>query len=123
MEDLPYAENRATYDPAHPGRLSVEYTYHPELLARRRTFRRAISRAFKGQRRVFLGMLQTTMGIPDGLPPEVSAKWRLELALRCEPALTGAVVEQCTEVLPPRGLKGKLKDLLLLRRRWPRRLV
>ena len=68
-------------------------------------------------------MLQTTMGIPDGLPPEVSAKWRLELALRCEPALTGAVVEQCTEVLPPRGLKGKLKDLLLLRRRWPRRLV
>ena len=92
MEDLPYAENRATYDPAHPGRLSVEYTYHPELLPRRRTFRRAISRAFKGQRRVFL----------HG---------------------AGAVVEQGTEVLPPRGLKGKLKDLLLLRRRRPRRLV
>ena len=69
------------------------------------------------------GMLQTTMGIPDGLPPEASAKWGVELALRCDPALTGAVFEQDTEVLPPRGLKGKLKDLLLLRRRWPRRLV
>ncbi|WP_417740814.1 SDR family oxidoreductase [Salipiger sp.] len=68
------------------------------------------------------GMLQTPMGAPDGLAPEDSAKWGVELALRCDPALTGAVFEQDTEVLPPRGLRGKLKDLLLLRRRRPRRL-
>ncbi|MCR8549092.1 SDR family oxidoreductase [Salipiger sp. P9] len=69
------------------------------------------------------GMLKTSMGIPDGVPPEVSARWGAELALRADPALTGAVFEMDTEVLPPRGLKGKLKDLLLLRRRQPRRLT
>lgn len=69
------------------------------------------------------GMLKTDMGIPDGVLPEVSAKWGVELALRCDPGLTGAVFEQDTEMLPPRGLKGRLKDLLLLRRQRPRRLT
>ncbi|WP_417740813.1 GMC oxidoreductase [Salipiger sp.] len=67
MEDLPYAENRVTYDPAHPERLSVAYTCHPELLDRRRAFRRAIARAFKGQRRVFLGVgPELNFGHPSG---------------------------------------------------------
>jgi len=68
------------------------------------------------------GMLKTTMGIPDGLAPEAAAEWGAELALRADPELTGAVFEMDTEVLPPRGLKGKLKDALLMRRRRPRRL-
>ena len=68
------------------------------------------------------GMLATTMGIPDGLPPEVSAKWGAELALWHDPALTGATFEQDREILPPQGLKSKLKDALLLRRRTPRAL-
>ena len=68
------------------------------------------------------GMLKTTMGIPDGLAPEAAAEWGAELALRADPELTGAVFEMDTEVLPPRGVKGKLKDALLMRRRRPRRL-
>ncbi|MGR3377605.1 GMC family oxidoreductase N-terminal domain-containing protein [Salipiger abyssi] len=67
MEDLPYPENRVTYDPAQPDRLSVSYCYQPELLARRKAFRRAISRAFRGQRHVFLGMgPELNFGHPSG---------------------------------------------------------
>jgi choline dehydrogenase-like flavoprotein len=54
MEDMPYTVNRVTYDPSNPGKLSVSYHYAPELLARRRAFRRAIRRAFRGHRRLFL---------------------------------------------------------------------
>lgn len=68
------------------------------------------------------GMLQTEMGIPDGLPPEQAALWGAELALSCDPSLTGAVFEMNREILPPRGLKGKVKDALLMRRRKPRML-
>ncbi|MDU8910822.1 GMC family oxidoreductase [Aestuariicoccus sp. MJ-SS9] len=55
MEDMPYPDNRVTFDPANPDRLSIRYDFRPELLRRRRAFRRAIARAFRGQRRVFLG--------------------------------------------------------------------
>ncbi len=69
------------------------------------------------------GMLKTGMGIPDGLPPEVSAAWGVKLALMADPSLNGTVFEQDREVLPPRGLKGKIKDLVLLRKgTQPRRL-
>lgn len=66
------------------------------------------------------GMLQTQMGIPEGLPPEVSAKWGVSLALNADPTLNGAVFEQNIEVLPARGLKGKLKALFTGKRRKPR---
>ncbi|ANT60167.1 glucose-methanol-choline oxidoreductase [Salipiger sp. CCB-MM3] len=67
LEDLPYPENRVTYDPAQPQRLSIDYTLHPELLQRRRAFRRAISRALKGQRRAFLGVApELNFGHPSG---------------------------------------------------------
>ncbi|MFZ7090918.1 GMC oxidoreductase [Primorskyibacter sp. 2E233] len=56
MEDLPYEANRLTYDPARPDRLSVTYDFAPELLSRRRAFRQAIRRAFRGHRRMFLGI-------------------------------------------------------------------
>ena len=69
------------------------------------------------------GMLATAMGIPDGLPPAQSALWGAELALWHDPALMGATFEQNTEILPPRGLKGKLKDMLLLRRPRPRHIL
>lgn len=68
------------------------------------------------------GMLKTSMGIPDGLDPAVSAKWGVELALRCDPALTGTIFEMDREVMAPRGLKGKIKDLVLMRRSTARRL-
>jgi len=68
------------------------------------------------------GMLQTEMGIPDGLPPERAAIWGAKLALLRDPSLTGTTFEMDMEILPPRGLKGKIKDALLMRRRKPRRL-
>lgn len=66
------------------------------------------------------GMLRTGMGIPDGLPPERTAEWGVKLARMRDPSLSGAVFERDREVLPPRGLKRRLKDALLLRRRKPR---
>jgi len=54
LEDLPYHENRVCHDPEHPGRITMSYRIAPELLARRRTFRRLISHAFRGQRTAFL---------------------------------------------------------------------
>ncbi|MET4103862.1 NAD(P)-dependent dehydrogenase (short-subunit alcohol dehydrogenase family) [Roseovarius sp. MBR-78] len=66
------------------------------------------------------GMLATRMGIKDGLPPEVSARWGAALALWDAPMLGGAVFEMDREVLPPRGLKARLRDALLLRRRHAR---
>ncbi|KPP85354.1 MAG: Short-chain alcohol dehydrogenase of unknown specificity [Rhodobacteraceae bacterium HLUCCO07] len=68
------------------------------------------------------GMLATRMGIPDGLAPDQSAKWGVELALWHDPALSGTSFEQAIEIPPPRGLKGRIKDRLLGRRRPLRRL-
>ena len=61
------------------------------------------------------GMLATGMGIADGLDPAISAGWGAALALWHDRTLNGATFEMDREVLPPRGLKGRLKDALLLR--------
>ncbi|WP_417720645.1 GMC oxidoreductase [Salipiger sp.] len=67
LEDMPYPGNRVLWDPAEPDRLAMTYDLHPELLERRRLFRRAIARAFRGQRRVFLGMgPELNLGHPSG---------------------------------------------------------
>jgi len=66
------------------------------------------------------GMLATRMGVEGGLAPEVAARWGAALALWDDPALNGAVFEMDREVLPPRGLRGRIKDALLLRRRRAR---
>ncbi len=67
------------------------------------------------------GMLATGMGIPDGLDPAKSAQWGAELALWHDPTLTGTIFEMNRELPPPRSLKGRLKDRLLLRRPPPPR--
>ncbi|WP_300551121.1 GMC oxidoreductase [Roseovarius sp.] len=54
MEDLGYRENRVTWDEDAPDALDFTYQLHDELLARRRAFRRAISRGLRGHRRLFL---------------------------------------------------------------------
>ncbi len=56
LEDMPYPENRVTLDREQPTRIQFEYTMHPELLHRRRLFRKAIRRAFKGMWPVFGGL-------------------------------------------------------------------
>jgi NAD(P)-dependent dehydrogenase (short-subunit alcohol dehydrogenase family) len=66
------------------------------------------------------GMLATRMGVPHGLDPAQAARWGAALALWYDPTLNGAVFEQDREILPPRGLKGRIKDMLLFRRRTPR---
>lgn len=66
------------------------------------------------------GMLDTRMGVPHGVDPARAAKWGAALALWHDPALNGAVFEENREILPPRGIKGRVKDALLLRRRRPR---
>lgn len=67
LEDLPYADNRVSFDPAAPDRIQVDYTLHPELLTRRRAFRKAIHRGFKGSRRMFLGLTpELNFGHPSG---------------------------------------------------------
>ncbi len=61
------------------------------------------------------GMLATAMGIEDGLDPALSARWGAALALWHARSLNGASFEMDREVLPPRGLKARLRDLILLR--------
>lgn len=68
------------------------------------------------------GALATGMGIPEGLPPEEAARWGVKLALKHDPSLNGTTFERDMELLPPRGLKSKLKDALLMRRHRPRQL-
>ena len=54
MEDLGYSENLVTYDRTAPDAIDITYTLHPELLNRRRAFRRAIRAGLRGHRRLFL---------------------------------------------------------------------
>ncbi len=62
------------------------------------------------------GMLATSMGLPGGLPPETAAVWGAELALWRDPTLNGTVWERDRELPPPRSLKRRVADRLLLRR-------
>lgn len=55
MEDMPYAENRVLLG-LDPDDICLEYDFFPELLKRRQLFRKLISKAFRGNRRLFLGM-------------------------------------------------------------------
>lgn len=69
------------------------------------------------------GMLATRMGIPDGLSPERAAGWGAALALWHARDLNGATFEMDREILPGRGVKGRLKDLILLRKRPKARII
>ena len=54
LEDFPYPENRVVMDPKNSSQISIEYTIHPELLHRRKLFRKAIKKAFRGMHPVFV---------------------------------------------------------------------
>ena len=69
------------------------------------------------------GELATQMGKPDGIPPEVAAKWGADLALWHDRSLTGTLFDRNIEFLPPVSLKGRLKNLLLLKKRPRPRMV
>ncbi|WP_439518895.1 GMC oxidoreductase [Hydrogenophaga sp.] len=54
LEDLPYTENRVVFNPERPAQIRFEYTLHPELIQRRKQYRKAIKRAFRGMRPAFI---------------------------------------------------------------------
>jgi choline dehydrogenase-like flavoprotein len=56
LEDYPYPQNRVVLNEDDPEILTFEYGFNKELLARRRRFRRAILRAFRGHRRFLVSM-------------------------------------------------------------------
>lgn len=56
-------------------------------------------------------------GIPDGVDPALAGEWGANLALMHDPALNGRVFLQDHEYLPPRSLKGRVKDRVLGRGR------
>lgn len=62
------------------------------------------------------GSLNTSMGIPEGVSPEVAAKWGAAMALWCDPSLSGTTWEENREIPPARGLKERLKNKLLFRK-------
>jgi NAD(P)-dependent dehydrogenase (short-subunit alcohol dehydrogenase family) len=68
------------------------------------------------------GMLATKMGIPQGLAPEVAARWGAALVLMDDPGLTGTIWETDREIPPPRSLKRRLADKITGRSPTPRRL-
>ncbi len=66
LEDLPYPENRVL-PPEGDDRIRVAYRYAPELLERRRRFRRAMKRAFRAHRTWFLNPgPELNFGHPSG---------------------------------------------------------
>jgi len=67
LEDYGYPENRVVFDPEHPDDLRLSYTLAPELKTRRKAFRKAIKRAFRGHRKLFLSMQpELNFGHPCG---------------------------------------------------------
>jgi len=61
------------------------------------------------------GALATTMGIAEGLQPSVAAVWGVDLTLLHDRSINGIVFDRDREVIPPRSIKQRIKDLLLLR--------
>ncbi|GAA6181774.1 GMC family oxidoreductase [Shimia sp. NS0008-38b] len=67
LEDLPYAQNRVTFDPNDPDRLAITYDMAPELLQRRKAFRAALKRRLKGVRMAFVSAApELNFGHPCG---------------------------------------------------------
>ena len=55
LEDLPYTDNRVFHNPEDPRRLAITYDMAPELLLRRKAFRKALKQRLKGIRMAFTG--------------------------------------------------------------------
>ena len=67
LEDLPYPENRVTFDASDGDDIAIKYDLHPELRTRRRAFRKAIKRVIKGHKTMFLNRgAELNFGHPCG---------------------------------------------------------
>lgn len=69
------------------------------------------------------GILATGMGLADGLPPATAAVWGATLALDPAPELHGTRFLGDRQMLPARSFKRRIKDMLLLRRPLPARIL
>lgn len=56
LEDFPYPENRVVLNEEDADILTFDYSYHAELLARRKAFRKAMKRAFRGHKRFMVSL-------------------------------------------------------------------
>ncbi len=56
LEDFPYPENRVVLNDEDPEILTFEYSYTRELLARRKRFRKALKKAFRGHKRFMVSL-------------------------------------------------------------------
>ncbi len=65
------------------------------------------------------GELATEMGRPEGIHPQQAAEWGVRLALWHDPMLTGRLFERNFEFLEPIGLKRKVLNKLIGRKRVP----
>nr|WP_162623790.1 SDR family NAD(P)-dependent oxidoreductase [Paracoccus saliphilus] len=61
------------------------------------------------------GVMHTRSGNPDGICADRAAAWGTELALDNSPQLHGTTFLRNRELLPPRSLRTRLKDALLLK--------
>lgn len=69
------------------------------------------------------GALETKMGVRGGLSPSIAAKWGVSLALSEDPSLNGTIFDRDSEVIPPKSLKRRIFESIVLRRvRRPRKL-
>jgi 3-oxoacyl-[acyl-carrier protein] reductase len=68
------------------------------------------------------GALATEMGLPEGLDPKISAQWGVRLALWHDPMLTGRLFDMNVEFLEPIGLKRRLLNKFIGRKRVPLRI-
>jgi NAD(P)-dependent dehydrogenase (short-subunit alcohol dehydrogenase family) len=59
------------------------------------------------------GLLNTHIGVTDGIEPIVAAEWGASLALLHDAAINGLVFEQNREHRQPRSLKRKVRDRIL----------
>jgi len=67
LEDLPYAANRVVVDPRAPHATTFIYDFAPELLARRKAYRRLIKKRLAGLRSMFLNFEpELNIGHPCG---------------------------------------------------------
>jgi NAD(P)-dependent dehydrogenase (short-subunit alcohol dehydrogenase family) len=58
------------------------------------------------------GVLKTDMGLADGLDPAMVARWGVNLAQKGGTDWTGSLFEMGHEIMPPRGLKSRIKSKL-----------
>ncbi|WEK03729.1 MAG: SDR family NAD(P)-dependent oxidoreductase [Candidatus Devosia phytovorans] len=69
------------------------------------------------------GVLNTQMGLANGLDPDIAAEWGVDLAMRNDRSLNGAEFERNTEILPSRSAKRRVLDAVLRRRPAPARIL